>query len=288
MLHTLWILFKFILILLAIIFGLFLAVILLILFCPIHYQAAASKKEDSFQNMSAAFRLSWLFGAVSLRCKIKNQHSRTSFYLFGLPLKKPAGHPKKKAKPSSSEPGEIPHQEPPKSTTAHTAGISSPIQEEESCSSKFQSVKKRGEEFFFRLGKKCRTSLDRIRLLYKDIKFLNTSQTRKAVSFVKMQLIKLLKHVFPTKITGKLIFGCADPSVTGSILAVLGMTMPFHKNCLAVTPVFEDQNILKGHIRASGRIYGIVLAEIALKLYFNQNIKYIIKKWKHRRTDYVK
>ena len=93
---------------------------------------------------------------------------------------------------------------------------------------------------------------------------------------------QITEHIFPTRLTGRITFGSTDPSVTGTVLAILGMTMPFHRNCIQVIPVFEDENILQGHLELKGRIYGIMLVRTAIQLYFNQNIKYVIRRWKHK------
>ena len=50
MLHSLWILLKFILILLGILLGLILVAVLLILFCPVRYRASGAKETDSFKK----------------------------------------------------------------------------------------------------------------------------------------------------------------------------------------------------------------------------------------------
>ena len=94
----------------------------------------------------------------------------------------------------------------------------------------------------------------------------------------------LFKHVFPTKIEGQVTFSFEDPALTGATLAVLGMTIPFHKNCVQINPRFEGENYLQGNIRAKGRIYGFVFARAAVSIYFNKNIKYVIKRWKTRRA----
>lgn len=60
MLHIVWILIKFILMFLAILLGLVVLVLLLILFCPIRYQASAAKEVGSFFDASASARISWL------------------------------------------------------------------------------------------------------------------------------------------------------------------------------------------------------------------------------------
>ena len=67
MLHILWILLKFILILLGILLGLILVAVLLILFCPVRYRASGTKETDSFRDISARARVSWLFGVVSFQ-----------------------------------------------------------------------------------------------------------------------------------------------------------------------------------------------------------------------------
>lgn len=113
-------------------------------------------------------------------------------------------------------------------------------------------------------------------------KFLEHPRTKAAFSLIKDRFFRLLRHVFPTRIQGTLTFGSSDPSVTGAVLAILGMTIPLHKNCIAVTPLFEDRNVILGNIQIKGRIYGVVLLKTALELYFNKNIKYIIRRWKHK------
>ena len=95
-------------------------------------------------------------------------------------------------------------------------------------------------------------------------------------------LWKLLKHVFPTKIQGTLTFGSEDPSLTGAALAILGMTMPFHKNAIEIQPLFEGRNVLEGEVSFRGRVYGIVFVKAALAIYFNKDIKYTINRWKYK------
>ena len=46
----------------------------------------------------------------------------------------------------------------------------------------------------------------------------------------------MLKHIFPTRIEGQVTFSFEDPALTGAALAVLGMTIPFHKNCIQIDP----------------------------------------------------
>ena len=88
--------------------------------------------------------------------------------------------------------------------------------------------------------------------------------------------------MFPRKTEGYVTFGSEDPSVTGAVLAALGMTMPLHKNCVEIRPVFESRNLLEGKVKIKGRIYGIIPLVILIRLYFDKNIKYIISRWKNK------
>ena len=119
---------------------------------------------------------------------------------------------------------------------------------------------------------------------YKE--FIDHPRTREALSLVWKDAKKLVRHVLPTKITGRITFGCEDPSITGTVLAVLGMTIPFHKNAIAVNPLFDSENVLEGEIMLKGRIYGVILLKTAAELYFNKNIKYVIHRWRHKEVNH--
>lgn len=116
--------------------------------------------------------------------------------------------------------------------------------------------------------------------------FIDHPRTRAAISFLWEDGKKLIHHVLPTRITGKITFGSEDPAVTGTVLALLGMTIPFHKNKIMVNPLFDGENILEGEIFLKGRIYGVVLIKIAIELYFNKNIKYVIHRWRHKEVNH--
>ncbi len=141
---------------------------------------------------------------------------------------------------------------------------------------KSQSSQRKG--FFLGIRAKLKTVLQRIRTFFKKLKnirqtfahimkkakwwmgFFRSEEMKEAFGLIKEQCTGLLKHIFPTKISGNAAFGCEDPAVTGMILAVLGMSIPLHKNCIQVSPAFEnEESFLEGEINMKGRIYGIVL-----------------------------
>lgn len=428
MLHILWILIKFILILLGILLGLALLAVLLLLFCPVRYQARAAKETDSFKEAEVEAKVTWLFHAIGARFFLQNGETKLVITLFGVSLetikswlgklkggrKKNSGGraarsgAKRKKKPAqtraasqkksdvkkSAENPQIPKPQPEKvrqestsakppvpkpvetvqstpaellvqkqdaasvpveprtqkpvetvqqeSTTAEppmektaevvqqenvpaepqkqkpveivqlentaveppTVEESAPEQEENTEPVPKPGLFTRIREILSKIIRLPGNLWNKITSLIKDIiekirnikktidkikgkldwwkAFLTNERTKAALSLVWKDAKGLIRHVLPTKVEGQVTFGCEDPSITGTALAVLGMTFPFHKNRIQVTPLFDGGNQLTGNVSLKGRIYGIMFIKAAIEIYFNKNIKYVINRWKHK------
>ena len=444
MLHILWILIKFILILLGILLGLVLLAVLLVLFCPVRYSVSAAKEGDSFREAEIEARVSWLFRAIGVQFFFRNQEQKLVITLFGISLDQIRGwfaalgkrrkapgrrrsqnqgqgsHEKKSAdnkkvaanrrkaaaegrkgsdkleektsfeteKPSEkkaevkeiqAKESELPHeritepeaerteegseveskrkeecqeslyQEPskelserissdvikttvsenrvpevieieenkgkvqensnPEGTAGKTAGEN--VEREISEAVNTESGKSHLSVLFTRirdiltriiglpgaLWKKITSFikgiLEKLRHIRKTFarirskldwwkEFLGNEKTKAAIALVWKDAKGLIRHILPTKMEGRVTFGCDDPSITGTVLAVLGMTFPFHQNRIQVTPLFDGENQLTGNISLKGRIYGIMFVKAALEIYINKNVKYVINRWKHK------
>ena len=320
MLHILWLILKFILIILGILLGLLLLAVLLVLFCPVRYKASAVKAEGGWKQTEGEGIVSWLFHGISLRAEWKDQQMEISFHLFGIPVdkllkkrqekravtKKSGKNPEKSGAEKVSVSGTDGNREEehkksvvdhPKSenmetedlktdrnsasgTSADTERIRnsqiSGQQELNADDTDQNSLKKR--QFFIK------RIYDRIRNVSWWKAFIEHPRVTAARILVWKHGKFLLKHIFPTRIEGQVTFSFEDPALTGAALAVLGMTIPFHKNCIQINPRFDSENYLYGNIRAKGRIYGFVPVRAAVSIYFNKNIKYVIKRWKTRRA----
>lgn len=328
MLHILWLILKFILIILGILLGLLLLAVLLVLFCPVRYRVSAVKTEGDWKQTEGEGIVSWLFHGISLKAEWKDQQMEISFHLFGIPVDKLLKKRQEKRtvteksgteKISVSGTGVNREEENKKSenieaedlrTDRNSASGTSADTERTGNSQIFgqqrlntddiseDTLKKR--QFFIKrirdrirnIFQSIRTKLRNIRRTFRKIKkevswwkaFIEHPRVTAARKLVWKHGKFLFKHVFPTKIEGQVTFSFEDPALTGATLAVLGMTIPFHKNCVQINPRFEGENYLQGNIRAKGRIYGLVFARAAVSIYFNKNIKYVIKRWKTRRA----
>ena len=322
MLHILWLILKFILIILGILLGLLLLAVLLVLFCPVRYKASAVKAEGGWKQTEGEGIVSWLFHGISLKAEWKDQQMEISFHLFGIPVDKLLKKRQEKfgaEKISVSGTGVNREEENKKSEnieaedlrTDRNSASGTSADTERTGNSQISgqqrlntddisedTLKKR--QFFIKrirdrirnIFQSIRTKLRNIRRTFRKIKkevswwkaFIEHPRVTAARKLVWKHGKFLFKHVFPTKIEGQVTFSFEDPALTGATLAVLGMTIPFHKNCVQINPRFEGENYLQGNIRAKGRIYGFVFARAAVSIYFNKNIKYVIKRWKTRRA----
>lgn len=288
MLHILWMLIKLILILLGTVLGLAVLVLLLLLFCPVRYSAEALKETSSFKETEAAVRVSWLFGGISFTFRRIQGKNTQKLCVFGIPVLSLLQKRKQKKKPDIPYgSAEAKQKKDPETGTSDLSESDEKIRTENK--NKISALPDKLKEIMDRLAQ-LPSMLSKIPLTIQRIydkidwyrQFFEYPRTKEAVSLVLDRSKKLMHHIFPKKIKGKVTFGSEDPSITGTALAVLGMTMPFHKNRVEIVPVFDNQNILEGNIKIKGRIYGFVPVKMLAELYFNKNIKYIISRWKHK------
>ena len=300
MLHILWLILKFILILLGIVLGLLLLAILLILFCPVRYRASGTKEQDDWKKIRGEGQVSWLFHGVVLRAVWAEGNLQTSFRLFGIPVDKILNRRKKVKDYAGSE------ESPGKPVNAEAEKmISSPVDsqlqnapekpQQETDSDKKEKKISPVRKLLSGIQSKRKRIWDRIHHIRATLgrvgtqitwwrDFLEHPRVQAGISLVWKHAKFLIRHVLPTKMDGEITFSTEDPSITGAILAVLGMTIPFHKNCVRVRPLFSGENYCQGNVRIKGRIYGIVFVRAAVSIYFNKNIKYVIRRWKTRRA----
>ena len=308
MLHILWLIIKFILIILGIAGALLLSVLLLLLFCPVRYLIQGSKPEEGgMSGLKGQIRVSWLFRGITFRLFYENKETKTDFRIFGISADK-FRRRKKKASGKRASPEEkisdeniSAEKELPSVTETKEKTEMLKIQEkaakekeekrEEIQESEPEKKKPGLLKGFMEKIKSIPAKIRKIRLTIKRtcVKiewwkgFFSNPRIKEAISFCWKDIKKLIRHILPVKVEGNVTFGFEDPSITGRIVALLGMSIPFHKNRIQVMPLFQtDRNILEGNIKMKGRIYGVVLVKTAAEIYFNKNVKYMINRWKHK------
>ena len=264
-------------------------------------------------GLKGQIRVSWLFRGITFRLFYENKETKTDFRIFGISADK-FRRRKKKASGKSARPEEkisdenisaekeLPSLEKLPSVT-ETEEKTEMLKIQEKAAKEKEEKREEIQESepekkkpgllkgFMEKIKSIPAKIRKIRLTIKRtcVKiewwkgFFSNPRIKEAISFCWKDIKKLIRHILPVKVEGNVTFGFEDPSITGRIVALLGMSIPFHKNRIQVMPLFQtDRNILEGNIKMKGRIYGVVLVKTAAEIYFNKNVKYMINRWKHK------
>ncbi len=109
---------------------------------------------------------------------------------------------------------------------------------------------------------------------YHDV--LTCDEGKKAIALVKEELGKLLKHIAPRKFRMDFTFGFDDPATTGEVMAMISMFYPIWSYDITLHPDF-NRCVMQGHLFLKGRVRIFTLLRIAWKVYFNKNLKKVLR-----------
>ncbi len=297
MLHILWLIIKWILIILGIVFGLLLLAVFLVLFCPVRYRIKAYKPEEGGkETVEVSAGISWLFRGIVFNVFYENGQLKKALRIFGISFEK--FRRKKKKSGQLKEERRKEQEALPEKQDNYVKECEKPYSdiriEEQKEGKEVPQMKKKKPGLLKKIVGKIKSIPFKIRKIRLTIQktcvkiewwksFFSNTKVREGITVFWKDIKKLLRHISPVKVEGMVRFGCEDPSVTGKVTAFLGMCIPFSKNCIQVIPVFQtEQNILEGNVKIKGRLYGVVLLKTAVKIFFDKNIKYVISQWKRK------
>lgn len=109
--------------------------------------------------------------------------------------------------------------------------------------------------------------------------FFEREDFKRAFALCKKELLTLWKRVRPKKLKAELHFGFDDPALTGQILAYLSMLYPLLGKDVRLRPDFENR-VCEGKLLIKGKIRLFVLLRALWILYFDKDIKRLIRIWK--------
>lgn len=122
----------------------------------------------------------------------------------------------------------------------------------------------------------------KIEKIKKFIVVMGTDEFKESFSLCKNQLIYLLMKVLPKKWKLWVHYGFDDPAFTGETTGLISCIYPFVVGHLAVQPDF-DNAVFEEKFVAKGKIRGITLLIIAIRLFFSKDIRKTITMLKDRR-----
>lgn len=106
--------------------------------------------------------------------------------------------------------------------------------------------------------------------------FFTNPKIKRALADCKEKIFRALKAILPKKWSVLAKFGFADPSITGKIMAGLGILYPVIGNHIVAIPFFEEE-ILEIEGELKGRLRPIYFLWQILLLILNKDVRYLIK-----------
>lgn len=271
MVHILLLILKAIGILILVLLGLVLAVVCLVLFVPVCYEAGGSWKDKP----AGKGKISWLFGAVSLSAGYDGDESglTAGVRLFGQKLwemgeeketpKAPwpldeetlrgtdaeRKEPKDRKKPEEKETAlweenQQPRPEP--EDKRHTEHKKKDV---------FGRIKVFLEKLKFSFQSFCDKLKNMQNIAEEKKAWLEDEENQASLKLLWKQTGRFLRHVCPRGGEGSVTFGFEEPYLTGQALSAAALIYPFFEGNLEICPVFDDtvfeaEGSFKGRIRA--------------------------------------
>lgn len=112
--------------------------------------------------------------------------------------------------------------------------------------------------------------------------FFSDTENQNTLRLLWRQILKLLKHVLPRKIKGRVRFGFDDPATTGQILTYISPFYGMYARTLSIEPVFEEK-ALEGELHIKGHIRVGTLLWIVIRVILNKNFRTLVKKFLNSR-----
>ena len=145
---------------------------------------------------------------------------------------------------------------------------------------KLRALWEKIQNFIENIQYTIRNICDKIKSIWNNIQYysdlVKSDVFQNTFQLCKKELCRLLKGVLPGTFEADLVVGMDDPAATGQILAVCGMLYPVLGGHINVVGDFEQKR-LEGRIFMKGRVYGITLIYVCVKIYFNKNVKKLYK-----------
>jgi hypothetical protein len=106
--------------------------------------------------------------------------------------------------------------------------------------------------------------------------FIKDKLNREGFRITYRSLKRILRHIKPTKLKSRLVFGTGDPCSTGQALGIIGILYSFYGDNVQIIPDFENK-VFEGKHYARGRIRLITIIIIIIKLILDKRFQLLRK-----------
>ena len=268
------------------ILGIILLFLLLMLFIPIRYKVMAEGNlNDTVKECQLTAKISWLLFWVYGKYAYPSEEGPIvkvgPFTVYGgkeKPKKeKKKNKKKKREKDAATDVETVEEDKPDESKNVETVFDSTETEKE-------GTGKRTLKEKIIYTRQKI---YDKINEIYKKIKYILTNiekyldilkseEFKDVFKLCKTSFVRMFRMVKPRKVKINGTVGMKSPDQTGYICALIGVISPYFKKQIHVEPDFENF-VVNGNVLIKGRMFMIVFMIIAVKAFFNKNIRRLIK-----------
>lgn len=285
-------------IVLLVLLGILLALLLIVFFVPVRYQGSGYREEGDPVPVHVQLKVTWLLHLVRVSFIYPEEaFLKVKVLLFQiLPAKekkKKASNKKKDdraAKKESDEKKQKTDKKEAGSDVRDTASDQKISDEGNAADEDGGDDRRTLSDFVRKLFSAVRNIKYTIRKIYDKInhiihniryyiRILQTESFKRAFVLCREQLLGLMKIVLPRKVSGTFTIGMEDPAATGQILSIYGILYPLIGDSITVVPDFEKP-VMEGSFRFKGKITAFTLIRIAAKIYFDKDLKRVIRLFK--------
>lgn len=282
------------------ILGLILFVLIVVLFVPIRYKVTAdSNINEKEKEYLVKAKVSWLLHLVHGKYEYPGEEGFVlkvgPFTVYGKKKKEKPDKDNKKKKRKSKE-NDTSDVEPndKNDDLNNEEKIDGVFEQEESYSndileelleeetekkSKRKSLKQKILYTWQKIYDKMNKIRQKIKDIFKNIKkyvgILQSEEFKEAFDLCKDSIIRLFCMIKPRKVKIQGTAGLGSPDKTGYMCAAIGVISPFFKKQIQIVPDFDSFTI-EGKAIIKGRIYLFVVLIIAMKLFFDKNIRKVM------------
>lgn len=134
------------------------------------------------------------------------------------------------------------------------------------------------------INKKFQKTIEKIQDIFDNIDYyinaLQDEKNKKAFALCINELKNILKNIKPKVFKGDVHLGFDDPYTNGQVAAIFGIIYPFMLRDFKINVDFENV-VMEGNVFIKGRVTVFVLIKAAWKLYFNKDVKRMVKIFKN-------
>lgn len=266
-------------------------VLLLILFVPVRYRVSGFRKQGDEVPVNVALKVTWFLHIVNVAFRYPEEaFIKVRLFCFTIfsTDKEQTSKKKKEQKDLSEE--AIDKEEKPKTVTAgeETDHLEEELKEKEEAFEKEDdpkisnfikklfSILKNIKYTICQIYGKIKHSIKNIRYY---IRILKSDTFKRAWSFCSREVFILLKSILPRKFSADFVVGTGDPASTAQILSIQGILYPLVGDHINITPDFEH-SIVEGNFFVKGKITVWRILLIAVRVYFNRDLRRVIRLFK--------